>query len=268
MHLFQAAILGVIEGFTEFLPISSTAHLVIASQLLGIAETDFVKSFIIAIQVGAILAVVVLYWKTFLRNWETNKRIAVAFVPTALIGFALYKVIKGVLLENLTVISSALVVGGILLVLFEKFHPRGGTAAGAAGSAGTPPEDLSHIPYWKAFVIGCAQSVAVIPGVSRAAATIIGGMLLGIERKTIVEFSFLLAVPTMIAATGYDLLKSASAFTFGQLDVIALGFVISFIFAIVGVRFLLRYIKQHTFTSFGFYRIVLGLLVVAWLFAR
>jgi undecaprenyl-diphosphatase len=256
MSILSAAILGIIEGFTEFLPISSTAHLVIMSQLLGIAETDFVKSFIIAIQLGAILAVVILYGKRFITDRETTKRIVVAFLPTAVIGFALYKVIKGVFLDNLILIAAALVVGGIILVLFEKFHRP--TA---------PPEsDLTRIPYWKAFVIGCVQSLAVIPGVSRAAATVVGGMFLGIERKAIVEFSFLLAVPTMCAATGYDLLKSAGSFTFNQFNLLLFGFVVSFIFAIIGVTFLLRYIQRHSFTSFGSYRIVLGVLVLAWLF--
>jgi len=246
MTLIHSIILGIVEGFTEFLPISSTAHQVIATHLLGITETDFVKTFIIAIQLGAIAAVVVLYWKKFITDWETNKKVIVAFIPTAIIGFILYKLIKGILLDNLGVISVALILGGAIMIMVER------------RSRVMRIHDLKDISYKQAFIIGCAQSLAVIPGVSRSAATIVGGLLLGIKREAIVTFSFLLAVPTMVAATGYDLLKSGASFSGNQFQLIAVGAVMAFIFATIGIKFFLRVIQSKTFESFGIYRILLG----------
>lgn len=248
MNTFHVLFLGAIEGFTEFLPISSTAHLVLASKALGLEETNFLKSFIIAIQFGAILSIVVLYWRTFLKNWEVNKRVLAAFIPTALVGFIFYQLIKDVLLESSSVILAALFLGGVFLILFEYLHKEGEMRQ----------DSLSTIPYSKALLIGLAQALAVIPGVSRAAATIIGGMLLGIKRGTIVEFSFLLAVPTMAAAAGFDLLQNASGFSFEQTHLLLLGFAASFIFALFGVKFLLDYIKSNSFVNFGIYRIILA----------
>lgn len=252
MNLLQVLILGAIEGFTEFLPISSTAHLLIASRLLQIPETEFLKTFIIAIQLGAILAVVALYAKTFIKDWQVNLRVAAAFLPTAFFGFILYHFIKSFLFENMAVIIAALFLGGVGLVFFERWYrPERATERG-----------LANIPYWKVFVVGCAQALAVVPGVSRAGATIIAGMLLGIERSAIVEFSFLLAVPTMAAATGYDLLKTGAALNAGEFHLIALGFMASFVFAIIGVKFFINLIKTRSFTSFGVYRILLALFLL------
>jgi undecaprenyl-diphosphatase len=242
---FSSLILGIVEGFTEFLPISSTAHLTLVSDLLGIAQSEYVKTFEIAIQSGAILAVVALYWRKFL-DWEVLKRVAVAFVPTSIIGLALYKVIKAHLIGNIAVTLWALAVGGLLLILFEKFHKE------RQGE-----ENITAVSYKKSFVIGLCQSVAMIPGVSRAAATIVGGLLMGVRRETIVEFSFLLAVPTMLAATGLDLLKNWHAFSYSQMNLLVLGFISSFVMAVVSIKFLLSYIRKHTFTGFGVYRIIL-----------
>ncbi len=248
MNFFHVLLLGVIEGFTEFLPISSTAHLVLASKVLSLEETDFLKSFIIAIQSGAILSIVVLYWRTFIKNWEVNKRVLAAFIPTALVGFVFYHLIKNVLLESSFVILTMLFAGGIFLIVFERVHKeREGHAKG-----------LETISYRKAVLIGLAQAVAVIPGVSRAAATIVGGMLLGVKRRTIVEFSFLLAVPTMAAATGLDILKNASSFSIEQTHLLFLGFAASFVSALFGVKFLLDYVKSNSFVNFGIYRIILA----------
>ena len=247
----SALILGIVEGFTEFLPISSTAHLNLASDLMGFAQSEYVKTFEISIQSGAILAVVTLYWKKFLDP-EILKRIAVAFVPTAILGAALYKVIKSFLIGNTAVALWALALGGVLLILFEKFHkePVDERVRGLADST---------MSYKQSFLVGVFQSVAMIPRVSHAAATIVGGMLLGVRRAAIVEFSFLLAVPTMLAATGYDLVKSAGAFSASEFDVLAIGFIASFAMAIISVKFLLAYIRRHTFTAFGVYRIILVL---------
>lgn len=255
MNIFHVFLLGAIEGFTEFLPISSTAHLVLASKALSLEETDFLKSFIITIQLGAILSIVALYWRTFIKKWEVNKRVLAAFLPTALVGFAFYQIIKNVFLESSLIILSALFLGGIFLILFERSYKEG------EGKGQT----LETIPYRSAILIGLAQSLAVIPGVSRAAATIIGGMLLGIKRETIVEFSFLLAVPTMAAAAGFDLLQHASSFSLNQLHLLLIGFGVSFVFALFGVKFLLDYIKSNSFTNFGIYRIILAALFLFFL---
>lgn len=250
MTLLHSIILGIVEGFTEFLPISSTAHMVITTRLLGMTETDFVKTFIIAIQLGAIAAVVALYWKRFLNDWQTNMKIAVAFIPTAVIGFVLYKLIKGPLLESLGIIGIALLLGGVILILIERRTRPAATL------------DLKEISYRQAFIIGCAQSLAVVPGISRAGATIVGGLLLGIRRDVIVTFSFLLAVPTMAAAVGYDMLKSAQSFDSGQFYLLAVGGITAFIFAIIGIKFFLRIINIKSFIPFGVYRILLGLALV------
>ncbi|MEK7651013.1 MAG: undecaprenyl-diphosphate phosphatase [Patescibacteria group bacterium] len=247
---FNAAILGVVEGFTEFLPISSTGHLILASRLLGIAPDDFVKSFQITIQLGAILAVVALYWKRLFTDFAVMKKIAFAFIPTGIIGFALYKTVKSVFLESETIVLWSLLIGGIILIAFEWWHREREDAA----------QDLDALTYQQSFFIGLAQSVSIIPGVSRAAATIMGGLLVGVSRRTIVEFSFLLAVPTMVAATGYDLIKNAGTFSSADFGVLVVGFMVSFAVAMVAIRFFISYVQRHTFTAFGIYRIILALI--------
>ncbi|HEY0010638.1 MAG TPA: undecaprenyl-diphosphatase UppP [Candidatus Paceibacterota bacterium] len=247
MNLIEAVLLGVLEGATEFLPISSTGHLILARHLLGIAESPFTTSFLIVVQLGAIAAVVVTYWRSFL-DIEVMKRLIAAFVPTAVIGFALYKVIKGYLLDNELVVVGALLLGGVLLIVFELMHKE--------DEAGTA--SLRDIRYRDAVAVGLCQSLAVVPGVSRSAATIMGGLMLGIRRVAIVEFSFLLAVPTMLAATGYDLLKTYDTFEAGNLGVIFAGALTAFVVALVAIRFLLAFVKKSTFIPFGIYRIALA----------
>ena len=249
MDIFQSVIIGIIEGVSEFLPISSTAHMVLAAKVLNIQQTDFVKSFEIIIQFGAILSVVVLYWKRFLLDFESLKRVLAAFIPTALLGFILYKLIKGYLIANQTIIVWSLLLGGLFLIVFELFHKENESAL----------DDLSTIPYSKCVMIGLFQSLAMFPGVSRSAATIIGGLLLNLKRQTIVEFSFLLAVPTMLAASALDLLKNGGSFSMDQVGVLAVGFVVSFVVALLSIEFLLRYIKKHSFIPFGVYRIIIAL---------
>lgn len=246
MSLLHALILGIVEGITEFLPVSSTAHLILTSHLLRIAESEFVKSFEIIIQLGAILSVVVLYWSRF-WNWDVLKKLVVAVIPTGVIGLTVYKTIKGYLLGNIPVVLAALFVGGIALIIFERFQ-KGRTEADA---------DFSEITYRKAFLIGLFQAIAVIPGVSRSAATIVGGSLIGVSKRTIVDFSFMLAVPTMIAASGLELVKGRSALA-GHYDMLAVGFVVSFITAIIAIKSFLGYIKTRDFSAFGWYRIALA----------
>jgi undecaprenyl-diphosphatase len=246
LDALHAVILGIVEGVTEFLPISSTAHLILASSALGIVDTEFLKSFEIIIQLGAILSVVVLYWNRFL-HLAVLKKLAVAVFPTGVIGLTVYKAIKGYLLGNVTVVLITLLLGGVALIIFERFQQRDDRDV-----------DFSEITYRKAFLIGVFQAIAVVPGVSRSAATIVGGSLLGVSKRTIVEFSFMLAVPTMLAASGLELLKNRTALD-GHLAVLAVGFVVSFLTAIVAIKSFLGYIKKHDFSVFGWYRIVLAL---------
>lgn len=249
MEISHAVILGVIEGLTEFLPVSSTGHLIMAAQALKLPQTDFLKSFQIAIQLGAILSVLVLYFRKLLDR-NMIKKLLAAFIPTAITGFIFYRIIKGFLLGSSYVVFWALLAGGVFLVIFELLHRERGDAA---------PE-ISAISFTQAFFIGLFQSIAIIPGVSRSAATIIGGLLLGIKRKAIVEFSFLLAVPTMLAATALDLSKNAGAFSRDQFIFLSAGFAASFVIALLAVSFFLAFIKKHNFMPFGIYRILAALL--------
>ena len=244
MSLLEAIILGIIEGITEFLPVSSTAHLILASKLLAL-DSEFVKSFEIIIQFGAILSVVVLYWNRF-WNWDVLKKLVVAVIPTGVIGLTVYRAVKVYLLGNVTVVLLALLIGGIALIVFERFRTSVDTEV-----------DFSEITYRRAFLIGLFQAIAVIPGVSRSAATIVGGSLIGVSKRTIVEFTFMLAVPTMLAATGLELVKSRDALA-GNYGMLAVGFVVSFITAIVAIKSFLGYIKKRSFAAFGWYRIALA----------
>jgi undecaprenyl-diphosphatase len=257
MELFHAIVLGLVEGVTEFLPISSTGHLILTSRFLKIPSTDFLKSFEIIIQCGAILAVVVFYLKLLITRFDVWKKIIAAFIPTAIIGLALYSLIRRYLLDNEAVVIAALALGGIGLIIFElwaKHHRPHATA-------------LEEITYKDAVVIGIFQSLSLIPGVSRAAATIIGGQLRGVDRKTIVEFSFLLAIPTMVAATGLDIVKNANTLLVtSNLALLAVGFVVSFLVALAAIVWLLRFIQHHTFISFGIYRIIIAAVAYVVLF--
>jgi undecaprenyl-diphosphatase len=251
MDLITAVILGIVQGISEFLPISSTGHMILASHLMGLKHTEFLKSFEIAIQAGTILSVVVLYWRTLLVDIEVIKRLIVAFLPTGILGLTLYRMIKGYLLGSEAVVLWSLLIGGIILVVFEWRYEEREDAAG----------EIRDISYKNALIIGLFQSIAMIPGVSRSASTIVGGLMLGLKRKTIVEFTFLLAVPTMLAATGYDLIRSGSQFSVGEFQYLLVGFVTAFVVALLSIKFLLSFIKTHTFIPFGVYRIVL---VICW----
>lgn len=254
MDIFQAVLLGIVEGLTEFLPISSTGHLILTAQLLHIPETEFMKTFEIAIQLGAIGAVVTLYWRMLFLRAEVIKRLAVAFIPTAVIGLVAYKSIKSLLGSEIVVVWT-LLLGGIVLIVFEWLHKE----------QASDYKDVEQLPYAKVLLIGLCQSVAMIPGVSRSGATIIGGLWLGVSRKTIVEFSFLLAVPTMAAATGLDLIKNASSFTLGQAYLLGIGCVTAFVVALIAMRLLLQFVQTRTFIPFGIYRIAVALLFFAFI---
>lgn len=248
MTWLDSVILGIVEGITEFLPISSTGHLILVSTLLGLPSTEFLKSFEIAIQLGAILAVVMLFWRSFL-DIGILKKIAAAFIPTAIIGLALHSFAKQYLLGNVQVVLWALAIGGVALIIFELLHKENESGQ----------SDVRDITYKQAVLVGLFQALAIVPGVSRSAATIVGGLIVGIRRVAIVEFSFLLAVPVMLAATGLDLVKSAGVFSSADFGNLAIGFTTSFVVAFLSIRFLLQYVRKHTFIPFGIYRIVIAL---------
>lgn len=260
MNIFHSIILGIVEGITEFLPISSTGHMILVSALLKIPNTETLKSFEIIIQLGAILAVFILYLKEFF-NLEVIKKLFIAFLPTVVIGLTVYKLIKSLLGNNLVVIVS-LIVGGIVMIVVENFYTRRNQNSPKLDDRLKIEEktnfNIKEISYAQAFYLGLWQSVAMIPGISRSGATIIGGLLMNLKRETIVKFSFLLAVPTMAAATGLDLLKNYKDLS-GNLLNIFVGFVVSFIFAMIFIKWLLAYIQKHNFKTFGWYRIIIAI---------
>lgn len=248
MQSLDAVILGIVEGLTEFLPISSTGHLVLTSHLIGLPETDFLKSFEVVIQLGAILAVVTLYWRKLLFDRGLMQRIVVALLPALGVGFLFYATIRSLLESQLTVVV-ALFVGGVILILFERYRKESES-----------PTTVETLSYRQAFLIGLGQVLSVIPGVSRAGATIVGGLLTGLSRPAAVEFSFLLGVPTMVAATTLDIAKNHAAFSTADIQSLVIGFVVSFIVAIIAIKFLLRYVETHSFIAFGVYRIIVAAL--------
>lgn len=252
MHILQIMVLGAVEGFTEFLPISSTAHLMIASRLMRLADEDFLKTFEIVIQFGAILAIVWLYWPRLYALRNVWPKILAAFIPTGILGLILYKTFKS-FLGNDTLAIWALGIGGALLILFEIFHKDTHPTQESLS-------ELAGMSYSKAVAIGLAQSVSIIPGVSRSAATIVAGRALGISRAAIVEFSFLLAVPTIFAASCYELLRSSPHLEVGQYGYLLIGLATAFVTAYFSVRWLLNYVQTHNFTAFGVYRLIIAFL--------
>ena len=254
MNIIHAIILGAVEGITEFLPISSTGHMILASRLLGLKETDFLKTFEIFIQLGAILAIVVLYFKRLITSVDTIKKVIVAFIPTAIIGLALHGFVKKYLLASPVVVSVALIVGGIIIIWFEKWNAKKHL------SPSIKQDDKINVSYLQAVKVGLYQSIAMIPGVSRSAATIVGGQISGISRVEIVEFSFFLAIPTMFAASALDLYKGIGEIGSNEIMLLAVGFISAFVVAIIAIKGFLNYIKHHNFVGFAIYRIIVGVL--------
>ncbi|MCB9193997.1 MAG: undecaprenyl-diphosphate phosphatase [Flavobacteriales bacterium] len=253
MTTSQAIIIAIVEGLTEFLPISSTGHMIIAEKLLGTEADVFTNAYIVNIQFGAILSVVVLYWKRFFQSLDFYFKLLAAFIPTAILGFLLDDHIDA-LLGDVLVVALMLFIGGIVLVFIDRvLHPT------------------REVPmtYQRAVVVGLFQSLAMVPGVSRSASTIIGGMTQGLTRKQAAEFSFFLAVPTMFAASAYKLLKgyqeSPGIFSKDHLDLLLLGNAIAFLVAVLAIRFFITFLTRYGFRLFGWYRIALGLLLIAML---
>jgi undecaprenyl-diphosphatase len=249
MNLFQSIILSIVEGLTEFLPVSSTGHMILVSALMRINDNEFVKTFEIAIQIGAILAIVLLYYKRFLQSFEIYLKLAMAFIPAAVVGFLAYDLIKSILF-NPFIVSISLVIGGVIIIIID----------GHVTQKKSQVQDLEKISYKNAFYIGLIQCFSIIPGVSRAAATIIGGVFNGFDKKQATEFSFLLAVPVMFAATGYDLLKTPVEFSRYDILLLSVGLVGAFLSALLAVKLFLKIVQNYGFKYFGYYRIIIGLL--------
>lgn len=273
MNIIEAIIIAVVEGLTEFLPISSTGHMIIASSLLGIGESDFTKLFEVAIQLGAIIAVVVLYWKRFMsplskgsEGWKFYAKLVVGVLPALVLGFLFNDQIDK-LLESPTTVAVSMLVGGIVLLFIDNFFKR------------HTIETEEKISYPNAFIIGCWQVLAMVPGVSRSAASIIGGMQQKLTRNLAAEFSFFLAVPTMFAATayslflkkwhgsgvpkkGYELIMESNQ----NMVAFAIGNIVAFVVALLAIRFFINYLKAYGFKLFGVYRIIVGILLLILIF--
>ncbi len=255
MSLFDAILTAIVEGLTEFLPISSTGHMILLNYLLGNHEDAFTSTFEIVIQLGAIMAIVLLYAKRFIFKFDIYLKLFVAFLPSAVLGALLYKIIKGYLFNH-WVVATSLILGGIVLIFIDRWVHHGEQSE----------EELDNISYKQAFFIGCFQCISMVPGVSRAAATIIGGMVNGLSKKSAAEFSFLLAIPTMMAASAKDLYEFEGTISNDQWGTIAIGFVVAFLTAIVAVKWFVKLLEKHGFMGFGWYRIVIGVLFLlfAW----
>lgn len=248
MSLLHAILLGIIEGLTEFLPISSTGHMILLSTLLKIQDSDFVKTFEIVIQLGAIMAVVVAYYKRFLLSFKIYLKLGVAVIPVLILGKLIYKTLKLYLLTPY-VVCSTLIIGGIILILFDKWTEK----------KKSKYEELEDVSYMDALKIGLFQCISLIPGVSRAAATIFGGLFGGFNRRQATEFSFLLAVPTMLAASAYDLMKTEAHIHGDDWMMLLVGGSVAFMFALLAITAFINYVSKHGFKYFGIYRIILGI---------
>ncbi|GHV41321.1 undecaprenyl-diphosphatase [Bacteroidia bacterium] len=268
MSIIEAIIIAIVEGLTEFLPVSSTGHMIITQSLLGIESNEFIKAFTVIIQFGAILSVIVLYWNRFFRfkndkprqehdsflkfilyKYEFYWKLLIGFIPAAILGLLFSDKIDE-LLESVTVVAVMLVIGGILMLFVDKMFNH-------------PVEGEQEITYKNAFIIGFYQCIAMIPGVSRSMATIVGGMTRGLSRKNAAEFSFFLAVPTMAAATGYKLLKLITSDTGLELlkdnvGVLIIGNIVAFVVALLAIKFFIGFVTKYGFKLFGWYRIIVG----------
>lgn len=252
MSYLQAIILAIIEGITEFLPVSSTGHMIIGSSFMGIAEDEFTKTFTVAIQFGAILSVIVLYWKRFFQSVDFYLKLFVAFIPAAIFGFLLDDYIDA-MLGNVLIVGYSLFAGGVIIIMIDLYFFQDQSQVD------------NKITFQRALKIGLFQVIAMIPGVSRSACTIIGGLSQKLNRQTAAEFSFFLAVPTMFAATAYKVLKlykDGGGFQPEQLGILAVGNVVAFFVAMLAIKSFITFLTKHGFTVFGFYRIIVGLTIM------
>jgi len=251
LTLLQAIVIAIVEGITEYLPISSTGHMIITSSLMGIHTDEFTKLYEVAIQLGAILAAVVYYWKKFFdfKNWRFYLKLIVAVIPALLLG-KLFSDKIDLLLESTLTVAVTLLLGGIVLIFIDRFFQENSI------------DDEAGITNRKAITIGLWQCLAMVPGVSRSGASIIGGMQQKLSRRLAAEFSFFLAVPTMCAATGYKILKGYEAFDRDSVMLLLVGNAVAFVVALVAIKFFITFLQKHGFKAFGWYRIVLGIILL------
>ena len=251
MSILEAIIIAIVEGLTEFLPVSSTGHMIIAEKLLNVEDKEFTKLFIVAIQLGAILAVVVLYWKKFFdfKNPTFYLKLFVAVIPALVLGYIFSDKID-MMLESTTTVIISLIMGGVVLLMIDNYFKN------------PVIEDEPQMTYKNAFIIGLWQVIAMIPGVSRSAASIIGGMQQKLTRNLAAEFSFFLAVPTMAAATGYKLLQGYETFTPSDIKLLAIGNAVAFVVALLAIKFFIGFLQKHGFRVFGIYRIIVGIVLL------
>ncbi|WP_164108165.1 MULTISPECIES: undecaprenyl-diphosphate phosphatase [Sphingobacterium] len=255
MSYFEAIILAIIEGLTEFLPVSSTGHMIIGSALMGIEPSPFVKLFTIVIQLGTILSVLVLYWKRFFKSSDFYYKLVVAAIPASILGIVLNDVIDS-LLESPLMVGVMLVIGGIVLLFVDKWFNK------------PTVENSDNISFKQAFLIGCYQCLALIPGTSRSASTIVGGMTQQLTRKAAAEFSFFLAIPMMLGASLVKLLKffkEGHTFTGDEINLLIVGNIVGFIVAIIAIKTFIDILTKHGFKAFGWYRIIVGAIIIAML---
>ena len=258
MSLLDAIILAIVEGLTEFLPVSSTGHMIIASSFLGIANDPFTKTFTVVIQLGAIISVVVLYWKRFFKSIHFYLKLFVAFLPAACAGLLFGDTID-MLLERVDVVGYALVIGGIFFLFVDGMFRS------------TEENGRDEVSYPSALKIGLFQILALVPGVSRSASTIIGGLFQKLDKKTAAEFSFFLAVPTMFAATAYKLLgvyKTGYQFAGSEVFALLIGNVVAFVVALLAIRSFISFLTKNGFKLFGWYRIIVGIIILALYYAK
>ena len=251
MDIFQSIILSIIEGFTEFLPISSTGHMIVASKFLGVEQTSINKAFEVIIQLAAILAVIANYKEKFtFKHINLWIKVFIAFLPIAIVGFLFSHQIKT--LFSIKVVAIMFIVGGVIFLIQEYFY----------NTTSHDTKDVEDVTFKQAIYIGIAQVFAVIPGTSRAGSTIVGALLSGLDRKAAAEFSFLLAFPVMVAASGYDFLKHYHEFSNQNFLVLGIGFVVSFIVALLTMKLFIKFLEKFTFNAFGIYRILFGILLL------
>ncbi len=251
MDIFQAIIIGIIEGFTEFLPISSTGHMIVASKFLGVEQSAVVKAYEVIIQFAAILAVMLLYKdKINLKEIDLWSKIVTAFLPLAIVGFILKDWIKEIF--NVQTVAWMFILGGVIFIVVEYFHKDENSSS----------KEIEEVTWKQAIIIGLGQILSLVPGTSRAGSTIIAGMVSGVGRKASTEFSFLLAIPVMMAVSGYDLLKHYKDFIGADLTAFAVGFVVAFIVAYITIKMLIIFLQRFTFVAFGIYRILFGVILL------
>jgi len=253
MGIFDSILLGIIEGFTEFLPISSTGHLIVASEFLNIDQDSVTNAYHVIIQFAAILAVILNYKEKFTyKKIELWKKITLAFIPIGIVGFLFASQIKAMF--DIKIVAIMFIVGGVVFLIVERFYKESDEHI----------DDVEKVTYKQSLYIGLFQIFALIPGTSRAGSTIIGGMLVKLNRKTAAEFSFLLAFPVMCATTGYDVLKHYQDFMGANFIVLAVGFVTAFIVAYITIKLFLKFLENFTFVAFGIYRILFGTILLIW----